>query len=81
MKAPWEFHVRFNMTCIVSYVAIQLFLALASVKGAGFLGLVLYIVSIIVLFTTFGYLKSPASTYKVELPPEALEQDKEEEAS
>ena len=78
MKAPWDFHVRFNMIVLITYVAIQLFLALASVKGAGFLGIVLYIVSLIVLFTTFGFLKSPASTYKVELPPEAQDQDKEE---
>ena len=77
LKAPWDFHVRFNMICIISYVAIQLLMALASVKGAGFLGLVLYIVSFIVLFTSIGWLKSTASTYKVELPPEAQEQDKE----
>ena len=78
MKAPWDFHVRFNLTCIVSYVAIQLFLALTTGKGAGFVGIVLYIVSIIVLFTAFGFLKSPASTYKIEAPPEAQEQDSEE---
>ena len=78
MKAPWDFHVRFNMTCIVSYVAVQLLLALSSRSGAKFLGNVLYIVSIIVLFTTFGYLKSSASTYKVEAPPEAQDQDREE---
>ena len=77
MKAPWDFHVRFNLTCIVSYVAIQLLLALTTGKGAGFVGIVLYIVSIIVLFTAFGYPKSSASTCKVELPPEAQEQDKE----
>ncbi len=78
MKAPWDFHVRFNMTVLVTYVAIQLFLALTSRSGAGFVGIVLYIVSLIVLFTTFGSLKSPASTYKVEAPPEALDQDGEE---
>ena len=78
MKAPWDFHVRFNLTCIVSYVAIQLFLALTTGKGAGFVGIVLYIVSIIVLFTAFGYLKNSASTYKIEAPPEAQEQDKKE---
>ena len=76
MKAPWEFHVRFNMIVLITYVAIQLFLALTSRSGAGFVGIVLYIVSLIVLFTTCGYLKSPASTYKVEAPPEA--QDREE---
>ena len=78
MKAPWDFNVRFNLTCLVSYVAIQLLLALTTGKGAGFVGIVLYIVSIIVLFTAFGFLKSPASTYKIEAPPEAQEQDKEE---
>ena len=78
MKAPWDFHVRFNLTCIVSYVAIQLFLALTTRNGAGFLGMILYIVSIIVLFTAFGYLKNSASTFKVEVPPEAQERDKEE---
>jgi hypothetical protein len=77
MKAPWDFNVRFNLTCLVSYVAIQLLLALTTGKGAGFVGIVLYIVSIIVLFTAFGFLKSPASTYKIEAP-EAQEQDKEE---
>ena len=76
MKAPWEFHVRFNSITLVSYVAVQLFLALTTARGAGFVGNVLYIVSIIVLFTTFGYLKSSASTYKVEASPEA--QDREE---
>lgn len=76
MKAPWESHVRFNMICIVGYVVIQLLLALTTAKGAGFLGLVLYIVSIIVLFTVFGLLKSSASTFKVE-DPEA-EQNGEE---
>ena len=76
MKAPWEFHVRFNMTCIVGYVAIQLLLTLTTAKGAGFIGLVLYIVSIIVLFTVFGLLKSSKSTFKVE-DPEA-EQNREE---
>ena len=76
MKAPWEFHVRFNMTCIIGYVAIQLLLALTTRNGAGFLGLVLYIVSIIVLFTVFGLLKSSKSTFKVE-DPEA-EQNREE---
>lgn len=78
MKAPWDFHVRFNLTCIVSYVAIQLFLALSSRSSAGFLGIVLYIVSIIVLFIAFGYPKNSASTFKVEAPPEVQEQDKEE---
>ena len=76
MKAPWEFHVRFNMTCIVGYIALQLLLSLTTRNGAGFIGLVLYIVSIIVLFTVFGLLKSPASTFKVE-DPEA-EQNREE---
>ena len=78
LKAPWDFHVRFNMIVLITYVAIQLFLALTSRSGAGFVGIVLYIVSIIVLFTSFGYMKSSKSTYKVELPPEAQEQDKEE---
>ena len=78
MKAPWDFHVRFNMIVLITYVAIQLFLALTSRNGAGFVGIVLYIVSIIVLFTTFGYLKSPASTYKVVDPQSEPEQDKEE---
>lgn len=78
MKAPWDFHVRFNLTCIVSYVAVQLLLALTTGKGAGFVGIVLYIVSFIVLFTAFGFLKSPASTYKIEVTPEAQGQDKEE---
>ena len=78
MKAPWDFHVRFNMIVLVTYVAIQLFLALTSRNGAGFVGLVLYIVSIIVLFTAFGYLKSPASTYQVVDPQSEPEQDKEE---
>ena len=78
MKAPWDFHVRFNMIVLVTYVAIQLFLALTSRNGAGFVGIVLYIVSLIVLFTAFGFLKSPTSTYKIEAPPEVQEQDKEE---
>lgn len=76
MKAPWESHVRFNMICIVGYVVIQLLLALTTAKGAGFIGLVLYIVSIIVLFTVFGLMKSSASTFKIE-DPEA-EQNREE---
>ena len=77
MKAPWEFHVRFNMTCIVGYVALQLLLSpIAGRRGAGFIGLVLYIVSIIVLFTIFGLMKGSASTFKVE-DPEA-EQNREE---
>ena len=80
MKAPWDFHVRFNLTCIVSYVAIQLFLALTtrSDGSSAFVGISLYIVSIIVLFIAFGYPKSSASTCKIEIPPEAQEQDKEE---
>jgi hypothetical protein len=77
MKPPWNFNVSFNMVCLVSYVAIQLLLALTTGKGAGFVGLVLYIVSFIVLFTAFGFLKSPASTYKIKAP-EAPEQDSEE---
>ena len=80
MKAPWDFHVRFNLTCIVSYVAIQLFLALTtgSDGSSAFVGISLYIVSIIVLFIAFGYPKNSASTFKVEAPPEVQEQDKEE---
>ena len=78
MKPPWNFNVSFNMVCIISYVAIRLFLALTSVNGAGFVGIVLYIVSIIVLFTTFGYLKSPASAYKIEYPEAGQDQDGEE---
>ena len=78
MKAPWEFHVRFNMIVLITYVALQLFLALTSRNGAGFVGIILYIVSIIVLFTTFGFLKSPASAYKVVDPQSEPEQDKEE---
>ena len=78
MKAPWEFHVRFNMTVLITYVAIQLFLALTSRNGAGFVGIVLYIVSIIVLFTAFGLLRSSKSTYKVVDPQSEPEQDKEE---
>ena len=78
MKAPWEFHVRFNMIVLITYVAIRLFLALTSRNGAGFVGIVLYIVSLIVLFTVFGFLKSPSSTYKVEDPQSEPEQDKEE---
>ncbi len=78
MKAPWEFHVRFNMICIIGYVAIQLLLALTTRTGAGFIGLVLYIVSIIVLFTVFGLLKSSASTYKVGVPPAEQDHGKEE---
>lgn len=80
MKAPWDFHVRFNLTCIVSYVAIQLFLALTtgSNGSSAFVGISLYIVSIIVLFIAFGYPKNSASTCKVEIPPEARKQDKEE---
>lgn len=78
LKAPWEFHVRFNMIVLITYVALQLFLALTSRNGAGFLGIVLYIVSLIVLFTAFGFLKSPASTYKVVDPQSEPEQDKEE---
>lgn len=80
MKAPWDFHVRFNLTCIVSYVAIQLFLALltGSDGSSAFVGISLYIVSIIVLFIAFGYPKNSASTYKIEAPPVAQEQDKEE---
>ena len=75
MKAPWEFHVQFNMICIIGYVAVQLLLALTTAKGAGFIGLVLYIVSIIVLFTSIGCLKSTASTFKIE--DSKTEQDKE----
>lgn len=78
MKAPWDFNVRFNMIVLITYVAIQLFLALTSRSGAGFVGIVLYIVSLIVLFTTFGFLKSPASTYKVEYPEAGQAQDGEE---
>ena len=78
MKAPWEFHVRFNMICIIGYVAIQLLLALTTRTGAGFVGLVLYIVSIIVLFTSIGCLKSAASTYKVSIPPAEQDHDKKE---
>ena len=78
MKAPWDFNVRFNMIVLITYVAVQLLLALTSRSSAGFVGIVLYIVSIIVLFTTFGFLKSAASTYKVEAPPEAQDQDGEE---
>ena len=78
MKAPWEFHVRFNSITLVSYVAVQLFLALTTRNGAGFVGIVLYIVSLIVLFTSIGCLKSAASTYKVEDPQAKPEQDKEE---
>ena len=76
MKAPWEFHVQFNMICIIGFVAVQLLLALTTGKGAGFVGIVLYIVSIIVLFTAFGFLKSTASTFKIE--DSKTEQDKEE---
>ncbi|MBP5586567.1 MAG: hypothetical protein J6Y92_09470 [Lentisphaeria bacterium] len=78
MKAPWDFHVRFNMIVLITYVAIRLFLALTSRNSAGFVGIVLYIVSLIVLFTVFGFLKSPSSTYKVEYPQSEPEQDKEE---
>ncbi len=78
LKAPWEFHVRFNMIVLITYVALQLFLALTSRNGAGFVGIVLYIVSLIVLFTAFGFLKSPASAYKVVDPQSEPEQDKEE---
>ena len=78
MKAPWEFNVRFNMIVLITYVALQLFLALTSRNGAGFVGIVLYIVSLIVLFTAFGFLKSPATTYKVVDPQSEPEQDKEE---
>lgn len=80
MKAPWDFNVRFNTNCIVSYVAVQLLMALLTgTRGnATAVGLILYIISIIALSTVIGWLKSPASTYKVGAPPEAQERDSEE---
>lgn len=80
MKAPWDFNVRFNTNCIVCYVAVQLLMALLTgTRGnATAVGLILYIISIIALSTVIGWLKSPASTYKVGAPPEAQERDSEE---
>ena len=80
MKPPWNFNVSFNMVCLVSYVAIELLFALIT-AGRGnvtFLSLIFYIVSLIVLFTSFGLLKSSASTFRVEDPAEAQDRDGEE---
>ena len=80
MKPPWTFNVAFNMTTLVSYVAIELLFALIT-AGRGNtapVSIILYIVSLIVLFTSFGLLKSSKSTFKVEDPQAGQEQDKEE---